>query len=349
LNLDLPSLRDWLFEPPVGNAHPTGKPVGSAHPTKRSIMTIKLKELATHQELLAGGHRSCAGCAAPAILRQALHVAGQDTVVGFATGCMEVTTTIFPYTSWRVPYIHCAFENVAATLSGVEAAYRVLKRKGRLPEGRRTKFIAFGGDGGTYDIGFQSLSGAMERGHDMVYICYDNNAYMNTGIQRSSATPRGAMTNTSPGGKLIPGKQQPRKDITACMVAHNLPYVAQASVCRHMDFMRKVERALEVEGPAFINILQPCHRGWRCQPENSIELARVAVESRWWPLFEVDHGRWKVNYKPKKDVPVSEFFEIQGRFKHLVKADTDGVLDWHQQQVDEAWAALLEKEERSSL
>ena len=310
-------------------------------------MAINLKKMSAEPELLAGGHRSCAGCSAPAILRQALHVSGPDTVVGFATGCMEVSTTIYPYTAWRVPYVHCAFENSAATLSGVEAAYRVLKRRGRIPEDKKINFIAFGGDGGTYDIGFQSLSGAMERGHNMLYICYDNNAYMNTGIQRSSATPRGAATNTSPAGKAVGGKQQRRKDLTACMIAHGIPYVAQASVCRHMDFMKKVERALAVDGPAFINILQPCHRGWRCEPEDSIELARVAVATRYWPIYEVDNGRWKVNHKPKDFVPVSEWFKLQGRFRHLLKNDPDGVLDWHQEQIEKNWAELLRKEEAS--
>ncbi len=312
-------------------------------------MAIKLKQMADNPELLVGGHRSCAGCAAPAILRQALHVSGPDTVVGFATGCIEVTTTIYPFTSWNVPFIHCAFENCAATLSGVEAAYRVLRRKGRLPHDKPMKFIAFGGDGSTYDIGFQSLSGAMERGHNLLYICYDNNAYMNTGIQRSSATPLGAATNTTPSGRVIPGKQQPRKDITACMVAHNIPYVAQASVSHHMDFMRKVERALEIEGPAFINVLQPCHRGWRCKPEDSIEMATQAVATRWWPLYEVDHGQWKINHKPKKNLPVADWFKIQGRFKHLVEAEHEEILVWHQQQVDKTWTALLDKEARSKV
>jgi pyruvate ferredoxin oxidoreductase beta subunit len=306
-------------------------------------MAVNLKKMSANPELLAGGHRACAGCAAPAILRQALHVAGPNTVVGFATGCMEVSTTIYPYTAWKVPYVHCAFENSAATVSGAEAAYRALKKRGRLPKDEKINFIAFGGDGGTYDIGFQSLSGAMERRHNMLYICYDNNAYMNTGIQRSSATPLGAATNTSPAGKVIPGKQQERKDLTACMIAHNLPFVAQASVSNHMDFMRKVERALEVDGPAFINILQPCHRGWRHKPEDSIELARVACDTLFWPLFTVDHGKWKVDYKPKEPKPVEDWLKMQGRFKHVAPE----IVAWHQKEIDKAWAELLRREEAS--
>ena len=307
-------------------------------------MAINVKKISANQELLAGGHRACAACAAPAILRQALHVSGPNTVVGFATGCMEVSTTIYPYTAWRVPYVHCAFENSAATVSGIEAAYCALKKRGRLPKDEKMNFIAFGGDGGTYDIGFQSLSGAMERGHNMLYICYDNNAYMNTGIQRSSATPRGAATNTSPAGKVIPGKQQRRKDLTACMIAHGIPYVAQASVSNHMDFMKKVEKALAVDGPAFINILQPCHRGWRTKPEDSIELARVAVETRYWPIYEVAEGKWKINHKPKETVPVVEWFKLQGRFKHLLSGGGEEVLQWHQDEVDRKWAELLAME-----
>ena len=310
-------------------------------------MAVNLKKMSANPELLAGGHRSCAGCSAPAILRQVLHVAGPNTVVGFATGCMEVSTTIYPFTAWRVPYIHCAFENSAATVSGAEAAFRALKRRGKIAADAKMNFIAFGGDGGTYDIGFQSLSGAMERGHDMLYICYDNNAYMNTGIQRSSATPRGAATNTSPAGKAIPGKQQHRKDLTACMIAHGIPYVAQASVSNHMDFMKKVEKALSIEGPKFINILATCHRGWRNKPEDSIKVARMAVETRYWPLYEVENGKLTVNYKPKEVVPVEEWFKLQGRFSHLLKEDKEGVIPWHQEQIEKNWAELLRKEEAS--
>jgi pyruvate ferredoxin oxidoreductase beta subunit len=307
-------------------------------------MAINLKEMSKNPELLVGGHRSCAGCSAPPILRQVLHVAGPDTVVGFATGCMEVSTTIYPYTAWKVPYIHCAFENSAATVSGAEAAYVALKRKGKIPADKKINFIAFGGDGGTYDIGFQSLSGAMERGHNMLYICYDNNAYMNTGIQRSSATPRGASTNTSPAGKVVLGKQQDRKDLTACMVAHKIPYVAQASVSNHMDFMKKVEKALALDGPAFINILATCHRGWRNKPEDSIKVADAAVKSNYWPLYEVENGAYKINFKPKEALPVAEWFKVQGRFSHLLKNDPEGVVQWHQEQVDKNWKHLLDLE-----
>ena len=204
-------------------------------------MAIRLKDLTDAPELLASGHRACAGCTAPSVVRQFLVAAGKHTVVGSATGCLEVSTSIYPFTAWRVPFIHNAFENSAATISGAEAAYRSLKRQGKIPADKTINFIAMGGDGGTYDIGFQSLSGAMERGHNMLYICYDNEAYMNTGIQRSSSTPKGASTNTSPAGKVVPGKQQCKKDLTACIIAHNVPYVAQASPHKPQDLMGKVQ------------------------------------------------------------------------------------------------------------
>ncbi|MCD6124371.1 pyruvate ferredoxin oxidoreductase [bacterium] len=249
-------------------------------------MAINLKKMASQGDLLAPGHRACAGCAGASILRMIANTAGPNTVVGLATGCMEVVTTIYPYTAWRIPYIHNAFENVAATISGVETAYRALKKKGKID--KKINFIAIGGDGGTYDIGLQALSGAMERGHNMLYICYDNEAYMNTGIQRSGATPYGAATSTTPAGKKIPGKRQHRKPLTEIMVAHDIPYVAQASPHNFMDFMRKVQRALEIEGPAFINVIMPCPVGWRFPENMSMDMARKAVDSCFWPLFEVE-------------------------------------------------------------
>jgi len=310
-------------------------------------MALRLKDLTDAPELLAGGHRACAGCTAPAVIRQFLLAAGKDTVVGCCTGCMEVVTTIYPYTAWRVPFIHNAFENSAATISGAEAAYRALKRRGRIPADKKINFIAMGGDGGTYDIGLQSLSGAMERGHDMLYICYDNEAYMNTGIQRSGATPLGAATMTAPAGKVRPGKQQSRKDLTAIMVAHGIPYAAQASPHNPRDLMRKVQRALEIEGPSFINVLAPCHRGWRCKVEESVEMARLAVETCFWPLFEVDHGAWKVNYKPKEKKPLVEWLKPQGRFRHLFKPGNEAVLEALQAEVDRKWEELLAREAAS--
>lgn len=302
-------------------------------------MVVKIKDIAKNRELLAGGHRACAGCSAPSILRMVMHVAGPDTVVGFATGCMEVSTTIYPYTAWRVPYIHTAFENCAATISGVEAAYQAMRRKGKIK--KKINFIAFGGDGGTYDIGLQSLSGALERGHDMLYICYDNEAYMNTGIQRSSSTPKGAATNTSPAGKIIPGKTQQKKDLTAIVAAHHIPYLAQASVHNTRDLLAKLEKALSIEGPKFLNVLAPCHRGWRIKPEDSIDIARLAVETCVWPLFEIEEDVQKLNYKPKEKLPMTDYLFEQGRFAHLKKDEHAHIVEEIQSDVDRRWEALL--------
>jgi pyruvate ferredoxin oxidoreductase beta subunit len=253
-----------------------------------------------------------------------------------------VVTTIYPFSAWRCSHIHCAFENSAATCSGVEAAYQALKLKGKMPH--KYKFIAFGGDGGTYDIGFQSLSGAMERGHEMLYICYDNEGYMNTGIQRSSATPMGAETNTSQAGKVKAGKEQHRKDLTACMIAHDIPYVAQASVHNLRDLGDKIYKGLHCGGPAFLNVLAPCHRGWRFPVEKGIELAKLAVETNFWPLFEVEKGACKVNYKPKEVKPVAEWLKLQGRFKHLFNDKNKHIIEKLQAETDRKWKQLLRRE-----
>jgi len=312
-------------------------------------MATNLKELTSHEDLLCGGHRACAGCTGSNILRQIMLTAGKDTVVGGATGCMEVITTIFPYTAWKTSFIHSAFENCAATISGAETAFRSLKKHGELPVAReKINFIAFGGDGGTYDIGLQSLSGAMERGHNMLYVCYDNNAYMNTGIQRSSATPVGAHTSTTPAGKESSGKTQLRKDLTKILVAHNVPYVAQTTPYYWKDLAMKVEKALAVDGPAFLNILMPCTVGWHFDPAIGMELAREAVDCNYWPLFEVENGRYKINRKPKDKLPVADWMKKQGRFKHLFKPGNEHVLEFTQKWVDEEWAKLVRLEESTS-
>jgi len=301
---------------------------------------LNLKELSKREDRLAPGHRLCAGCGAGIVVRQILAAIDEPVVLANATGCLEVSTTIFPYTSWRVPWIHNAFENAASTMSGVETAYRALVKRGKIPE-QNVKFIAFGGDGGTYDIGIQALSGALERGHKMMYVCYNNEAYMNTGIQRSSATPMGANTTTSPAGKVIPGKMQPRKDLTAICAAHNIPYVAQASPHNWRDLMEKARKGVAADGPAFLNVLSSCNRGWRHDTNTTVEVMRLATETCVWPLYEVEHGVWRLTYKPKVKKPVTEWLQAQGRFRHLFRPENQYMIERIQQDVDEKWERLL--------
>ncbi len=307
-------------------------------------MAYKFKEVMNKPERLTGGHRMCAGCGAPLAVRGVLRALKEDdkAVVGVATSCLEVSTFTYPYVAFKDSFIHTAFENAAATVSGVEAAYNALQRKNKLDE--TYKFITFGGDGGTYDIGFQSLSGAMERGHDMVYVCYDNNAYMNTGIQRSSATPKYADTTTTPAGSVIPGKRQFRKDLSQIMVSHDIPYVAQTTFMGNFkDLHEKAEKAIYTKGPAFMNVLAPCPRGWRYETEDLMEICKLAVDTCFWPLFEVINGEWKLSYKPKKKLPVEEYLRPQGRFKHLFKPGNEHLIADIQQEVDKKWEALLKK------
>jgi pyruvate ferredoxin oxidoreductase beta subunit len=299
-------------------------------------MSLNLRELSQRTQGLAPGHRACAGCGFPVVVRLLFAVARRPLVVVNATGCMEVVTTLYPYSAWPVPYLHNAFENAAATASGVEAAVKALRRRGQLDT--HPKVVAIGGDGGTYDIGLQSLSGALERGHDFLYVCYNNEAYMNTGIQRSSATPQGARTTTSPVGRLQRGKPQPRKDLTEIVVAHGIPYAAQASISHWADLARKLEKGLAVAGPAFVNVLTPCQPGWDYPPERLVEVAHLAVESRYWPLYEVEDGRYRITYVPREPVPVRAFLEAQGRFRHLL-ADEEAVAEI-QRWVDAHWQKL---------
>ena len=297
-----------------------------------------LKELSKKEELFTHGHRMCSGCGAPIIVKQLLLASDYPIVASNATGCLEVSTCISEYTAWKIPWIHNAFENAAATLSGVEAMYRSLKKQGKIA--KEIKFVAFGGDGGTYDIGFQSLSGAMERGHDMLYVCYDNGGYMNTGIQRSSATPIGTDTTTSPAGSVVKGKMQQRKNLTRIMAAHGIPYVAQASPAHWRDAVVKFKKALEIPGPKFINVIAPCNRGWRSSTDDAILLSRIAVDTCYWPLYEVEHGVTKINYTPKEKRPVEDFLRPQGRFKHMFAPGNEWLIALFQDEVDREWERL---------
>ena len=303
-----------------------------------------LKELAAQKERFVGGHRACAGCGATIIARQVLMAAQNPVVVGAATGCLEVISTIYPYTAWNLPYVHNAFENVAATMSGVEAAYKAFKKKGKINQDLR--FIAFGGDGGTYDIGLQSLSGMIERRNRVLYVCYNNEAYMNTGIQRSSATPTGANTTTSPAGKSLPGgKLQARKNLTEIIIAHEPAYAAQATIGYWNDLVTKVRKALDADGPSFINILAPCRLGWGYPPEQTVKVTKLAVDTCVWPCYEYENGKYKITIKPKEKKPIEEYLKMQVRFGHLFKMKDQSLIKEFQAEVDRIWERLLKRSE----
>lgn len=301
-----------------------------------------LKEL-PGEELFAPGHRLCAGCGIPVLVRMVLKAIPNSVAVN-ATGCLEVATTIFPYTSWRVPWIHNAFENAAATAAGIEAAFKILEKKRGI---KRPKVVVFGGDGGTFDIGIQALSGALERGHDMLYICYDNEAYMNTGIQRSGATPRGAATTTSPAGRVIPGKLERKKNLVEIAIAHGIKYAATLNPAYPVDMYNKIVKAASVEGPTLLHYFCPCPTGWRSDTDKSIEIARLAVLTRIWPLYEYDNGVYRITVPVKTPRPVEEYLKMQGRFRHLLAPENKWLLDQLKQDIEENWNRLLKLVELS--
>jgi pyruvate ferredoxin oxidoreductase beta subunit len=299
----------------------------------------RLKTLVRNQngvQPLRGGHALCQGCGIPMVVRTVLSSIRQPTVVVNATGCLEVATTRYPYTAWNVPWLHVAFENTAAVASGVEAAQKALRRRHALQTDEEIAVVCFAGDGGTYDIGLQALSGALERGHRFLFVCYDNEAYMNTGVQRSGATPYAASTTTSPAGLESWGKAQRRKDMTAIAVAHHVPYVGQACAAQWDDLSRKVERAVAADGPAFLNVLTDCPVGWGHEPRLAPRLLDAAVESRFWPLYEVVDGAYRLTYEPRRPVDVEEFLRPQKRFAHL----TPELIEQIRRQIDADWDEL---------
>jgi len=298
-------------------------------------------KLVDRKEYITSGHRACQGCGEVLALRMLLKALGEDVVVANATGCMEIISTGYPQTAWLHPYIHVAFENAAAVGSGVEAGLKALRRKGRIAD-RDVKTIAIAGDGGTADIGLQALSGAMERGHDMIFFCLDNEAYMNTGIQRSSATPFMAATTTSPAGKAIPGQRTGKKNVPEIMVAHKVPYVATACPSYPIDLINKVKKAKAVKGPAYIHIFSMCPTGWRCASEITVKLGRLVVETGVFPLYEVENGKYRLTMEvPEKLRPVGDYLKPQGRFRHLTPSDIETI----QGRVNREWEILLNKVE----
>ncbi len=306
------------------------------------------KEIVEKPELFTSGHRACAGCGPAVALRQIMKATRGPTIVTNATGCMEVVSTIYPYTAWRVPWLHTAFENVAANASGIEAALKAMKRKGVIKQ--NVDVIAIAGDGGTFDIGIQALSGAAERGHDFLYVLYDNEAYMNTGIQRSGGTPLGASTTTSPAGKLIPGKTQFKKPIADIMVAHDIPYVATATIAYWQDVLMKARKGIEAEGPAFLHVFAPCPRGWRYDTSKTVEIARLAVETCVFPLWEAVDGKYSLSpqsrmvaLKPDRKKPIEEYLKMQRRFRHLFSPNFEHVKSDLQNKIDKRWNRLLKR------
>ena len=284
-------------------------------------------------ELLAPGHRTCAGCGPAIAIRQMLRATGENIVVCEATGCMEVTSTAYPETSWKVPWIHVLFENAASVASGVKEA---LIKQGK----DDVHVIALAGDGGMVDIGFRALSGAMERGHDVLFLCYDNEAYMNTGVQRSGATPFGASTTTSPSGKASFGKTEWKKNVPFIALAHGVKYVATASIGYPEDFQNKIKKALSIKGPKYIHVHCPCPVGWGFDSAKTIKYAKNAVETGLWALYEIENGKLKLNVKPSKLKPVKEYLGGQKRFKHLKEEHLEKI----QSHARERWNHLRELE-----
>ncbi len=303
----------------------------------------RLKDLCNNPERFSSGHRACAGCGEALAVRQVL-LAAPEAVIGIMpTGCTEIFSSIYPHSAWQIPMIHTAFETAASTASGVIAAYNFHKKMGTIKEDLR--FIAFGGDGGTYDIGLQAISGALERRHRFLYVCTDNEGYMNTGIQRSSATPYGAHTTTSPAGKVIPGKQMHRKDLMEIVIAHSPAYAAQATIANWNDLVEKVKKATAADGPSFLNVLVPCPLGWGHTGDQTIEVSRLAVETCFWPLYEWQDGKYKISYEPRDKRPVEEFMKPQGRFSHLFKGDAGKpVIAELQRHIDAQWELLHKRQ-----
>jgi pyruvate ferredoxin oxidoreductase beta subunit len=313
-----------------------------------TIKKIKnLKELSTSNDRFEGAHLLCPGCAHSIIVRELMNCTDDNLVISSNTGCLEVSTAVYPYTSWDTSWIHIGFENAATSITGAEAMHKARKRKGTLKDpDAPVKFVAFGGDGSTFDIGFQFLSGAVERGHDFTYICLDNEVYANTGGQRSSATPIGSSTTTSPAGRISYGEKKMKKDIVGIMAAHGAPYVAQMSPNKWKDMLKKMQTALATEGPVYLNAISACTTEWKFDPKDTIAVSDLATDSLVFPLYEIINGtELNITYRPKNVVPVKDYLGAQGRFKHLFRPEFKHILDEWQKNVDAQWEYLQRREE----
>ncbi|MDY6865290.1 MAG: pyruvate synthase subunit PorB [Halobacteriota archaeon] len=296
------------------------------------------ERLLTKEEYFSPGHRACIGCGEALAMRLIAKALGENVIIVNATGCSEIIASALPTTSWKVPWIHTLFENASSVASGIESGIKALERKGKR---KKAKVVAFGGDGATSDIGLQSLSGALERGHDLLYVCFDNEAYMNTGIQRSSSTPYGAWTTTAPSGKASIGQKTWKKNMPEIIAAHHIPYVATASPSYPYDLIDKAQKALAIDGPAYLHVYAACPTGWRCKTDITIRLGRLAVETGIFPLYEVEDGKYKMTIDPDELKPVKEYLKLQRRFAHL----TDELIDEIQEKVTMDYQSLKEKVE----
>lgn len=312
------------------------------------IKKIKnLKEFSTSADRFEGANLLCPGCAHSIIVREVLNATNDDLILSASTGCLEVCTAVYPYTSWDASWIHIGFENGSTAVAGAEAMYKALKTKGRLKQPDRVpKFVAFGGDGATYDIGFQWISGCFERGHNMMYVCLDNEVYANTGGQRSSSTPIGSSATTSPAGRTSYGEKQNKKDMLAIMAAHGAPYVAQVAPNKWKDMVAKIQKGFAAEGSVYINAMSACTTEWKFAPEDTIAISDLATDSLVFPLYEIINGsELNITYRPKNIVPVRDYLGAQGRFKHLFTKQYEYLLDEWQTRVDAKWVQLQRREE----
>lgn len=306
---------------------------------------VTLKELAIKEDLFTAGHCLCAGCGIPSILRVVLRATKYPLVVANASGCLQIDSTRYPYTSWRVNWIHSALENAAATMSGITATYRSLKKQGKLTSQQERKFLIIGGDGATYDIGFGGVSSTIERREHIVYLCYNNQLYASTGGHSSAATPMGAATPSTPAAGPLPGKLHFSKNISRIFAAHRIPYLAQSAPWIWQDLYKKAERAFDMSGPAYLNVLSPCPNIWKSPSCKSIELTKLAADTCVWPIFEIKNGeKVTVNYKPKQKLPVTEWLKSQSRFLHLLTPENKWIVDKVQEEVDKEWDLLLSSE-----
>jgi len=313
-----------------------------------AITSVKnLKEFSTSNDRFEGAHLLCPGCAHSMIVRELMNCTDDNLVISTNTGCLEVSTAVYPYTSWDTSWIHIGFENAATAAAGAEAMYKARKRKGTLKNpDAPVKFVAFGGDGSTYDIGFQWLSGAVERGHNFTYICLDNENYANTGGQRSSATPIGASTTTAPAGRVSYGEKRNIKDMLAIMAANGASYVAQVAPNKWKNMAQAFQKALSTDGPCYINAMSACTTEWKFDPKDTINISDLATDSLAFPLYEIINGtELNITYRPKNVLPVKDYLAAQGRFKHLFKPENAHVLEEWQKRVDEKWEYLQRREE----